>query len=138
MRMKSHTKWIERNGSWNKGFDIKEDEYILLDLSMPKDVFRVGFIWWNFSDFVHKYFPENYSYSRPSDGGYDRLEVKGTISEFVMIFDLFMEQSLNFKQPSLHVKKLRRYLTAYINKLRTHKDVRCLEAYLKDNHPGWE
>lgn len=127
---------INRNNSWDKGFEVRVDEKIYLDVSMPKGCFRVGFVWWNFQSYVQKYFPENFSYARMSDGCYDKLEIIGTCEEIVLIFELYFDNYKNHN--SFHMKHLKRYLKCYIKSIERRVNVQCLEAYLKSNMSGWE
>lgn len=132
---KKNCKSITRNNSWDKGFAIEEDELIYLDISMPKGCFKIGFIWWDLQSFVQKYFPDNYSYARMSDGCYDKLEVLGTCDEIKMIFDLFMERYT--KSNSFNFKHFKRYMTTYFKHVERRENVQCLEAFLKSNMSGW-
>ena len=134
---RNNTKHINRNNSWEKGFVIREDEVIYLDVSMPQHTFRIGFAWWNLQDFVQKYFPDNFSYARMSDGMYDKLEVIGTCDEIKMIFDLYLERYSKRKN-SLYFKQFLRYINSYLKKVERRENVQCLEAYLKSNMSGWE
>lgn len=133
--MNRNCKHINRNNSWDKGFEIRENEVIYLDVSMPQHKFRIGSIWWNFQSFVDKYFPDNFSYARMSDGCYDKLEIIGTCDEIKMIYDLFIER---YKSNSLHFKHFKRYINTYFKHVERRENVQCLEAYLKSNMSGWE
>lgn len=114
---------------------VNQNEVVVLDLSLPQDAVRGGYLWVDFINFCDKNFSDNVFHSMESDGMYDKLVLRGTIEDIACIVELFMERKAKrFKQ--FRNGQLRRVLIAYLNRIRTFKNIECLEMYCKKNL-GW-
>lgn len=115
---------------------VNVNEVVILDISLPQDAVRGGYLWVDFIQFCDKNFSDNVFHSMESDGCYDKLVLRGTIKDITLIIELFMEhKAKRFTQ--FRNGQLRRLLTAYVKKLKNLKDIVCLEMYAKSNL-GWE
>lgn len=115
---------------------VNVNEVVILDISLPQDSVRGGYLWVDFIQFCDKNFSDNVFHSMESDGMYDKLVLRGTIEDITLIIELFMEhKAKRFKQ--FRNGQLRRLLIAYTKKLKNLKDIVCLEMYAKDNL-GWK
>ncbi len=115
---------------------VNVNEVVILDISLPQDAVRGGYLWVDFIQFCDKNFSDNVFHSMESDGCYDKLVLRGTIEDITLIIELFMEhKAKRFAQ--FRNGQLRRLLIAYVKKIKNLKDIVCLEMYAKANL-GWE